>query len=588
MAEAIAGIRFDMTANSAELDAALGRASRSMRQAQQAGQAAGAAIAAAFTRIGGILAGAFAVERLVEFGTRALQTAAAIGRFADQAGLTTEQFQRLDFALRDARVPQEQLSQAFAIFSRNLSDLQRNTGGFLSFLQDAAPGLVSVFRNTRDVNSAFLALTDAAATLRDGHDRVRLVQAAMGEQGARLVNVMRQGSQAMHEQAASAHVLSDAQIQSATEIQRRWDDAVRAITFAAQRMGVAIAEALRIIEIPRLQQLQQEVARTRAAFEVAEFDFQMMRRSRQEDEATIRRVTEAWQAYTRALQALSPVTATLGPQIRAIALAVAQGGTGWDLETQRIRGLNAQMQLFMAQMQTAPNAAIEASRAFQQAWTHTTAVLEANNATQAERDLARLNLMRQVDGEQQRILAGTLTAEEELQRRRTELHHAHTQEIISEAQLNRALQIAEMQRVSAMVGAIGTGLQAMASAWPKQKAFAVAATTASTIQAVMKAWSEPSLPWPLNAAVAGMIAAAGARNIATLMSTNPGSSPAIPSVGGGTAPDAGAGQAPQLLQINLHGDRDFSPGSVADLLEQVGQHFSDGGSQNVLKVIRGM
>src|SRR5688572_1490978 len=116
----IGALRFVLGADTAQLEAAGGRASASLRNAARAGEAAGAAIGSALGRIGGIVAGAFAVDRLISFGVESIHAAAALGKFADQAGLTVREFQGLDHALRGAMVPTEQLAQGLAVFSRNL------------------------------------------------------------------------------------------------------------------------------------------------------------------------------------------------------------------------------------------------------------------------------------------------------------------------------------------------------------------------------------------------------------------------------------------------------------------------------------
>jgi hypothetical protein len=539
MADPIVSAHIGISADSAQVEAATRRASDALRRFERAGEAAGTVVANALKGLAATMAGAFAVDRIVAFAGAAVTAAADIRRFADMAGLSTTAFQELQFALRNAGVTGEQMGAAFAAFSRNLSDLQRGTGGLLQYLRESNPQFIEQFKNVRDVNEGFTVLSRILSRAASSHDALRLAAAAGGEQMGRLAMEAARLGPRLDDARRAAHeagrVLSEQNIKDLQDAKKAWQDFADFLTIQTGRIIAAGADAIRG---PDMSRLEEQLNRARIQWESVEAVFAGLSARQRQNAENVETLTRAWTALTEAWSRFNAVAPRTRDGFDAAAEAAARTEPTWQAQTNAIRQVQLQLQLFTAQLQTVPNAAIESTRAFQEAWTRTAAVLAAQGATQIERDLARLNLAHQIDAEQQRILAGTLTAEEELQRRRTELHHAHRMEIISEAQLNKALQLAEMQRINAMVGAIGTGLQAMASAWPKQKAFAIAATTASTIQAVMKAWSEPALPWPLNAAVAGMIAAAGAKNIATLMGTNPGSSPAIPSAGGGTAPEA--------------------------------------------------
>jgi hypothetical protein len=122
-------------------------------------------------KIQGIFA-ASAVGALTALASQALQAGAAIGRLADQAGLGTDAFQEIQFALRRTGVEGEQLAQAFATFGRNLSDLQRGTGPLLDFLRRAAPGMVEQFKRTSDVSAAFDLLASTLSRITDSQESV--------------------------------------------------------------------------------------------------------------------------------------------------------------------------------------------------------------------------------------------------------------------------------------------------------------------------------------------------------------------------------------------------------------------------------
>ena len=78
------------------------------------------------------------------------------------------------------------------------------------------------------------------------------------------------------------------------------------------------------------------------------------------------------------------------------------------------------------------------------------------------------------------------------------------------------------------------------------------------------------MPWPLNIGVAGMIAAAGVKNIASLSSLQPGGT-AVPAVGGGAggaeATPAQAAPAQTAISMNLQGNDLFTGAQVARLMK---------------------
>ena len=104
----------------------------------------------------------------------AIEAGAKIDDLADQAGLTAEQFQELAFALRNAGVDQEKLSAAFAMFGRNLSDLNRGTGSLLDFTRRFAPALGEQLKGVTDTSEAFEILVDFLSTLTDKTDQLRV------------------------------------------------------------------------------------------------------------------------------------------------------------------------------------------------------------------------------------------------------------------------------------------------------------------------------------------------------------------------------------------------------------------------------
>jgi hypothetical protein len=130
---------------------------------------------------------------------------------------------------------------------------------------------------------------------------------------------------------------------------------------------------------------------------------------------------------------------------------------------------------------------------------------------------------------------------------------------------------------------IGEGMSALVNAAIAQggrlgkigKAIAIAQTIWSTGQAVMKAMSDPALPWPSNLAAAASVAAKGAMQLANIRKTNVGSGGSVLSSGGASAavgtaslPDNVAATAPKeseksVAQVIIQGNV-FSSQETAD------------------------
>ena len=580
MAEAIAGVRVDISANSAELDAALARASTSLRRAQQAGEQAGAQIAAALSRMGAALASAFAVDQIARFIGRSIEATAAIGRLAAAAGLSAQEFQGMQAALAGARLSEEQFSAGFATFSRNLDDLRRNTGPLLDFLRRFAPELESSFRAARSTSEAFGILTDAMNALGSEQERVRLATIAGGENFVRLIGTMRQGRTVIEQTAQSHQGLSDANRQTAEGIQRRWDDVWRNFDLGAKRAIFGVIDAITSLNragIPRT-----DIAAMEAALALIQRSIDGNRAMGLSTEALER-------SYVRLRQRIDEArtAATNWPSMGSAVAAIEAAARPLTLTNDQIRAMTERLSLLQAKLTTLPPQMTFFSQSFAQAWQAQFAVLNAQGATQDAIEAARLNMLRQQDAERQRILGNSISIDELMTRRSLELSQARQQGLITEAQRVNALGMAYAEYGARVAGGAAQAMSALASAFQQNKSFAVAAAVMNTAQAVTRTWAEWG--WPLGVPFAAAQLAAGIAQISAIRSANPGGASNPPSVGGGaagTGGDAGPTQAPQMLTLSIAPGL-YSHDEVAAFAEQLGDHFVNGGSQNVLKIIRG-
>jgi hypothetical protein len=143
-------------------------------------------------------------------------------------------------------------------------------------------------------------------------------------------------------------------------------------------------------------------------------------------------------------------------------------------------------------------------------------------------------------------------------------------------QLNQQYEAAQMQVAR-------TAAQALTTLFPKQKAAAMAAAVINTGVAVTEAMK---LPFPLNWAQAGLVAAMGAAQLASIRSANLGGGGSIAGVSGGGAGgsgDLGGGDAPaetapqsRSVHITLEPFKLYSGEQMKELIETINNEVANG------------
>jgi hypothetical protein len=146
---------------------------------------------------------------------------------------------------------------------------------------------------------------------------------------------------------------------------------------------------------------------------------------------------------------------------------------------------------------------------------------------------------------------------------------AQINSVVNDSVAAHALQRqAQTELIGVYLAGVAQATGALASAFKDNKAIQIANAVVNTAAGIVKALGDPKLPFPLDFAVAASIAAAGAAQIATILSTEPGGgSKAVKSPKGGsgasaagaasTASTGSAGGRPsptQAVTINIEGD----------------------------------
>lgn len=138
---------------------------------------------------------------------------------------------------------------------------------------------------------------------------------------------------------------------------------------------------------------------------------------------------------------------------------------------------------------------------------------------------------------------------------------------------------------SAVLGLASGMTGALAQMFQDNKAFAVANAVVSTAEAVMKAMATYG-PTPWGFAAAGVAAATGAAQIASILSAQKGSSSVSRPSGSASSQSQTQAQAQRAVQLNvtLGGSGRYSRDEVRDLLEQLADGLNDGVDQGNFKI----
>jgi hypothetical protein len=172
-----------------------------------------------------------------------------------------------------------------------------------------------------------------------------------------------------------------------------------------------------------------------------------------------------------------------------------------------------------------------------------------------------------------------LDVNEQLRMSIERINNALAQGKITAEQAGRAHQAAGLTAASAWSGAWGSVANTLAQAFPKQKAFAMAAAVMNTAEGATKALAQGGI---LGFAGAAAVIAAGTAQIMAIKSASPGSGGNVPSIGGGNIPSTSTAapetmQPRQAITIDLHGAV-FSREQVRELVEGLNDFTSDGGT----------
>lgn len=189
-------------------------------------------VTAGFGRAGIAISSFFSARAIVGFISRVTEAADKLQALADRTGVGTDQLQRLAGAAAKANVDTEQLNDALDIFARNIGRASDGTGDLAKVMKDF--GITA----GNDLVGTLLDVADAVQKAKTTSEEYRITQAAFGRSSAELVGFLRQGRDAIREQAEAFNSgISPDAVKRLAEFNQHWKEI--SVSFSNMAAGPA-------------------------------------------------------------------------------------------------------------------------------------------------------------------------------------------------------------------------------------------------------------------------------------------------------------------------------------------------------------
>ncbi|MDH3636839.1 MAG: hypothetical protein OES09_00040 [Gammaproteobacteria bacterium] len=152
--------------------------------------------------VGKVIAASMAVAgtALVLMTKRALDTADAIGKGADQAGIAVETYQELAAVGELAAISQGEMDSALGAFNKRLGEAQVGTGALTTHLRKYDAGMLDSLKATNSTEEALELFLKTLANVKDPAERAALAAAAFGRTvGIKVANLVKDGEVAFND-----------------------------------------------------------------------------------------------------------------------------------------------------------------------------------------------------------------------------------------------------------------------------------------------------------------------------------------------------------------------------------------------------
>lgn len=174
-----------------------------------------------------------------------LEQIAAQERFAKSVGLTLAQYQQLAFASERAGMDVEALQGFLVNLADKAFDASIGAEGSAAQLADLGVSAVDARGRLKPLNQLFLELADSVSAMQDGTQKTGALSIFAGDDGARAITLLNQGSEGIRRQAVEAErlgrVLSQSQVDLARSAVQARRDLFSSLAALRDRLSLIVA-----------------------------------------------------------------------------------------------------------------------------------------------------------------------------------------------------------------------------------------------------------------------------------------------------------------------------------------------------------
>lgn len=225
-------------------------ARRGLLRVGSAARSMSRAVGAAGLAIGALGAG------LTAAASDSLDGIAAQERFAKSVGLTLAQYQQLAFAAERAGFDVEALQGFLVNLADKAFDASIGAEGSAAQLADLGVSAVDARGRLKPLNQLFLELADSVSEMEDGTAKTGALSIFAGDDGARAISLLNQGSEGIRRQATEAERLGRVLSQSQVDLARSAVQARRDLFSSL----AALRDRLSLIVAPDIQRGAQDLS----------------------------------------------------------------------------------------------------------------------------------------------------------------------------------------------------------------------------------------------------------------------------------------------------------------------------------------
>ncbi len=179
----------------------------------------------------GVIAGmAKAIDAAV---TSSINKLEELGKTSQQIGVSVEALSRLEFAAKKAGVSADELSQAVKLFARNAGEIRSATeapDAFVVSMRNLQVVLEAGGGKVRDTTALILDLSDRFSRMPDGVEKTALALKLFGQAGASMIPLLNQGREQMAAYMAQADAMGATMSKDQTDAALKFNNTLRSIS----------------------------------------------------------------------------------------------------------------------------------------------------------------------------------------------------------------------------------------------------------------------------------------------------------------------------------------------------------------------